>query len=202
MDCCSGGRLRRLAGRVFGGVALALLASCASKPPPPPQVQTPPKPVLFEWNGDDLEGPVSIKIVLDEQKAYIFRGTEQAGWTYLASGKGSRASPAGSYRISEKLERKSSGTWGVVEDAEGNVIDGDAKSGREPVPSGGRFVGAPMPYWMRLTGYGMGMHAGHIPHPGRPASHGCIRLPREMAEILYDVVKIGTPVTITGRTPQ
>lgn len=194
--------MRRLAGRVFGGVALALLASCASKPPPPPQVQTPPKPVLFEWNGDDLEGPVSIKIVLDEQKAYIFRGTEQAGWTYLASGKGSRASPAGSYRISEKLERKSSGTWGVVEDAEGNVIDGDAKSGREPVPSGGRFVGAPMPYWMRLTGYGMGMHAGHIPHPGRPASHGCIRLPREMAEILYDVVKIGTPVTITGRTPQ
>lgn len=194
--------MRLWTSQVLGGAAMLVLASCASKPPTPPVVEVPPKPVLFEWNGDDIEGPVSVKIVLDEQKAYIFKGTEQAGWTYLASGKGSRASPAGSYRITEKIRDKYSGTWGVLKDAEGNVVDGDARSGREPVPPGGRFAGAPMPYWMRLTGYGMGMHAGHIPHPGRPASHGCIRLPREMAEILYEAVKIGTPVTITGSTPR
>jgi lipoprotein-anchoring transpeptidase ErfK/SrfK len=159
------------------------------------------EPVLYEWYGDDLMGPVSVNIVLDEQKAYIYRGGQPAGWTYLASGKGRYASSPGKYRITEKIVDKYSGTWGVIEDANGNVIDSDARAGREPVPPGGRWVGAPMPYWMRLTGYGMGLHAGHIPNPGYPASHGCIRLPPEMAEILHNVVVVGTPVTITGRTP-
>jgi lipoprotein-anchoring transpeptidase ErfK/SrfK len=53
-----------------------------------------------------------------------------------------------------------------------------------------------MPYWMRLTSYGIGMHAGVIPKPGETASHGCIRLPKELAPVLYDAVKVGTPVTI------
>jgi lipoprotein-anchoring transpeptidase ErfK/SrfK len=54
-----------------------------------------------------------------------------------------------------------------------------------------------MPYWMRLTSYGIGMHAGVIPKPGEAASHGCIRLPKPLAPILFEVVKEGTPVTIT-----
>ena len=56
---------------------------------------------------------------------------------------------------------------------------------------------APMPYWMRLTSYGIGMHAGVIPKPGEAASHGCIRLPKDLAPRVFDVVKVGTPVTIT-----
>jgi lipoprotein-anchoring transpeptidase ErfK/SrfK len=55
---------------------------------------------------------------------------------------------------------------------------------------------APMPYWMRLTWRGIGMHAGPIPRPGNPASHGCIRLPRPFAIQLYQIVRIGTPVRI------
>ena len=35
-----------------------------------------------------------------------------------------------------------------------------------------------------------------IPRPGNPASHGCIRLPREFAIQLFDYVRIGTPVRI------
>ena len=54
-----------------------------------------------------------------------------------------------------------------------------------------------MPFWMRLTGYGIGMHAGIIPEPGQPASHGCIRLPHNIAPLLFHAVKVGTPVTIT-----
>jgi lipoprotein-anchoring transpeptidase ErfK/SrfK len=54
-----------------------------------------------------------------------------------------------------------------------------------------------MPYWMRLTGSGVGMHAGPIPNPGQPASHGCIRMPLAMAETLFQHVNVGTPVTIT-----
>jgi lipoprotein-anchoring transpeptidase ErfK/SrfK len=53
-----------------------------------------------------------------------------------------------------------------------------------------------MPNWMRLTGYGIGMHAGIIPNPGSPASHGCIRLPQYMSERLFENAVEGTPVTI------
>jgi lipoprotein-anchoring transpeptidase ErfK/SrfK len=56
---------------------------------------------------------------------------------------------------------------------------------------------APMPFWMRLTHYGIGMHAGVIPKPGEAASHGCIRLPKELAPVLFDAVEVGTTVKIS-----
>ena len=55
------------------------------------------------------------------------------------------------------------------------------------------YAGAPMPFWMRIVG-GIGMHKGNL--PGYPASHGCIRLPGEMAEAFYGAVSVGTPVRI------
>jgi len=39
------------------------------------------------------------------------------------------------------------------------------------------------------------MHVGIL--PGYPASHGCIRLPQEMARIIYTAVGINTPVIVT-----
>ena len=53
-----------------------------------------------------------------------------------------------------------------------------------------------MRYFMRLTDSGVGMHVGIL--PGYPASHGCIRLPAEIAPLIYSKVKLGTPVTIEG----
>jgi lipoprotein-anchoring transpeptidase ErfK/SrfK len=103
--------------------------------------------------------------------------------------------------VLEKQQQKSSSTYGVIVNGAGRVVDSDARAGRERIPAGGRFVGAPMPYWMRLTSYGIGMHAGPIPQPGLPASHGCIRLPREVAARLFEIVQVGTPVVITGRAP-
>ena len=41
---------------------------------------------------------------------------------------------------------------------------------------------------------GIGMHEGFL--PGYPASHGCIRLPENMAPLIYQKVKVGTPVTV------
>jgi len=52
-----------------------------------------------------------------------------------------------------------------------------------------------MPYMQRLTSKGVAMHAGNL--PGYAASHGCIRLPRGFAKLLYGVTEIGTPVMIT-----
>jgi hypothetical protein len=47
----------------------------------------------------------------------------------------------------------------------------------------------------RLTAKGVAMHAGNL--PGYPASHGCIRLPKAFAKLLYGVTELGTPVMIT-----
>jgi hypothetical protein len=154
-------------------------------------------PALYDWHGDSMSGPATINVVLSEQKAYIYRGGQPAGWTYLATGTPGYSTPTGSFSVLEKKSQKRSGTYGMIENASGQVIDSDAKAGRESIPPGGRFVGASMPYWMRLTGSGIGMHAGPIPQPGRPASHGCIRLPAPMAAKLYDVVSVGSKVVIT-----
>ncbi len=50
-----------------------------------------------------------------------------------------------------------------------------------------------MPYWMRITG-GYGMHVGFV--TGYPVSHGCVRLPEDMAKIFFEHTPIGTKVTI------
>ncbi len=157
--------------------------------------QPPAGPVLFEWTGAELTGPVAVSIDLSEQKAQLSRGGQPAGWTYVASGTSSHPTPMGSFSIQEKARYKRSTSWGVVVDASGDTVNRNARNGRSAVPSGGRFVGASMPFWMRING-AIGMHAGPIPHPGSPASHGCIRLPRGMAEILFEVTELGTPVEV------
>jgi lipoprotein-anchoring transpeptidase ErfK/SrfK len=54
---------------------------------------------------------------------------------------------------------------------------------------------APMPYMQRLTWSGTAMHTG--PLPGYPASHGCIRLPDNFAQMLWKGTKIGARVIVT-----
>jgi lipoprotein-anchoring transpeptidase ErfK/SrfK len=41
---------------------------------------------------------------------------------------------------------------------------------------------------------GVGMHVGIL--PGYPASHGCVRLPANIAPLIYQKVKVGTPVEV------
>jgi hypothetical protein len=45
-----------------------------------------------------------------------------------------------------------------------------------------------------------GLHAGYL--PGYPASHGCVRMPQQLAVAFFNSVSVGTPVTVFGRTPQ
>jgi lipoprotein-anchoring transpeptidase ErfK/SrfK len=150
---------------------------------------------LYAWDGDDVPGRVSVTIDLSEQKARIYRGGRNVGWTYVATGKQGHRTPTGTFAIREKVRNKTSNSWGVVVNKSGQTVNRDAKNGRAAVPRGGRFVGATMPCWMRVTG-GIGMHAGIIPNPGSPASHGCIRLPRYMASKLFEVSSVGSSVRI------
>jgi lipoprotein-anchoring transpeptidase ErfK/SrfK len=189
----SGGRL------AMGGCLMALISACApvevAPPPtlPPAPVQA---PVLYEWHAEGLSGKPSIVIDLRSQRADVYLGGQYAGWAVVATGKEGYGTPAGDYKILEKIVDKHSTLYGRTADAEGNIVNADADVRRHSPPAGGKFLYAPMPYWMRLTWHGIGMHAGRIPRPGSPASHGCIRLPRPFAIQLYEIVRIGTPVRI------
>ncbi len=87
--------------------------------------------------------------------------------------------------------------YGKIVDARGNTIVADADADMA-VPRGGKFIPAPMHYFMRFNGAD-GMHAGYL--PGYPASHGCVRMPQEYAIAFFNSVSAGTPVTVFGRTP-
>jgi L,D-transpeptidase-like protein len=186
---------RRLA---VGGcfVALAACAPVEVAPPPALPAASSQAPVLYEWHAEGLYGKPSVVIDLQMQRAEVFIGGQYAGWSVVATGKEGFGTPAGDYTILEKVVNKHSTLYGRTVDAAGNTVDGDADARRDTPPPGGRFLYAPMPYWMRLTWRGIGMHAGPIPRPGNPASHGCIRLPRPFAIQLYQMVRIGTPVRI------
>lgn len=152
--------------------------------------------VMYVWHDDAGPGRVSVRISLSDQIAEFERGGREIGWCYVATGKEGHGTASGNYSIMEKIVDKYSNRYGWIEDEFGNVTDGDAKP-TDRVPKGMAYVPAPMPFWMRLTSYGIGMHGGLIPEPGKPASHGCIRMPKEFAPILYDAVDLGTPVIIT-----
>src|ERR1700747_2036942 len=64
-----------------------------------------------------------------------------------------------------------------------------------------KYNNAPMPNMQRLTWTGIAMHSGQL--PGYPASHGCIRLPYDFSQLLFDATsKGGTVVMGDGKTPQ
>jgi len=52
----------------------------------------------------------------------------------------------------------------------------------------------PMPYFMRLTNCGIGLHVGDVYR--RPASHGCIRLTRDACIPLFHALGCGSKVDI------
>jgi lipoprotein-anchoring transpeptidase ErfK/SrfK len=185
--------------RLAVGGCLVVLAACASvEVAPPPTLPAVPvqAPVLYEWHAEGLYGEPSVVIDLQMQRAEVFIGGQYAGWSVVATGKEGFGTPAGDYTILEKVVNKHSTLYGRIVDAAGNTVRADADARRDTPPPGGRFLYAPMPYWMRLTWRGIGMHAGPIPRPGNPASHGCIRLPRPFAIQLYQMVRIGTQVRI------
>lgn len=178
---------------------VVLLASCATSSRKPKQDTVARKAaplVMYEWSGDNATGPPSIIIHLDEQKAYFYRGKKQVGWTYVASGKSTHPTPPGEYFVMERTTDKVSNLYGMLLDANGDVLMSDFNTTKDTIPEGAQFKPAKMPYYLRLSEDGVGMHAGKIPKPGATASHGCIRLPNDMARKIFENVRVGTPVTI------
>ncbi|MBN8709093.1 MAG: hypothetical protein BGO12_08695 [Verrucomicrobia bacterium 61-8] len=132
-------------------------------------------------------------INLSTQEAYFYKGGELAGMSPVSTGREGYNTPSGSFSIIQKNPNHVSNLYGNFVDDSGKVVEANISS-RDRAPAGSHFEGAPMPYFMRVTG-AVGMHQGFL--PGVPDSHGCIRMPKEMAQIFFENAPLGTPVRIT-----
>jgi hypothetical protein len=117
--------------------------------------------------------PVLAIVSLQSQRITIY---DAKGWILRApvsSGQRGRETPAGIFSVIQKDA-----------DHHSNLYDD-----------------AFMPHMQRLTWSGIALHGG--PLPGHPASHGCVRMPYDFAEQLFDMTHMGLRVIVapTDVTP-
>jgi lipoprotein-anchoring transpeptidase ErfK/SrfK len=147
--------------------------------------------VLAQTNANNAR----VKIDLRAQRAILYKDENIAMDYPIASGTSGFPTPPRNNKIVEKIRSaKRSNHYRTIYDAEGKVHKSNAEISKDGVPEGGSFKGAAMPYWMRLTWSGLGMHQGNVPR--YPASHGCVRIPSKVASTVYSKTDIGTPVSI------
>ena len=141
---------------------------------------------------------VAVEIDLERQMAYLIQARHVVLQSPISSGRPGHLTEGGSFQVIEKERNHFSSIYGKIVDADGRTVVLDADVDMK-VPRGGRFIPAPMHYFMRFHGAD-GMHAGYL--PGYPASHGCVRMPEQMAIAFFNAVEPGTPVHVFGRTPR
>lgn len=112
--------------------------------------------------------PLQIVVSLHDQQMQIWRGSELVAQSPVSSGKPGHETPTGIFSVLHKKKYH-----------ESNI-----------------YSNAPMPWMQRLTWTGIALHEGKL--PGRPASHGCVRLPDGFAEELYSMTSAGAHVVING----
>jgi lipoprotein-anchoring transpeptidase ErfK/SrfK len=115
----------------------------------------------------NVEGaPLLAVIALHEQHVTIYNAQGKMLQSPVSTGATGLETPAGIYSVLQKEEFHQSN---VYED--GN-----------------------MPFMERITWTGLAMHGGVL--PGYPASHGCVRMPEEFAERLFELTEIGMRVVV------
>ena len=124
----------------------------------------------FAWfpdPGADSAAPVTLRVNLLEQRAYVYRDGRRIGVTTVSTGKPGHDTPTGVFPI----------------------------LGKEAMHHSSKYDNAPMPWMQRLTQWGHALHAGNV-RPF-PASHGCVRLPAAFARQLFSMTKRGDLVVIS-----
>jgi lipoprotein-anchoring transpeptidase ErfK/SrfK len=153
--------------------------------------------VIFFCASVSSRAEVSVEIDLQEQMAYLLQNGRPVLASPISSGRYGHLTKTGSFTVLEKERSHHSSLYGKIVNARGDTVVADADADMK-VPSGGKFIPAPMHYFMRFH-EADGMHAGYL--PGYPASHGCVRMPEQYAIAFFSAVQVGTPVTVFGRTP-
>lgn len=124
------------------------------------------KPGQYVWRDVPATGEERVVVSLGDQMAYLYRGRTLVAASTMSSGKPGNDTPGGIFSVLAKKELHYSR----------------------------KYDNAPMPWMQRIDDYGIALHAGF--NPGRPASHGCVRLPMDFAKKLYAVTDVGTTVMI------
>ena len=145
------------------------------------------------WKGDGGPGSPKIVVHLREQKAYFYKGKLVVGESTVSTGRPGFSTPPGRYHVISKDRNHISSEFGDYVDDNGNVVKSNVDARKDSQPQGTHFDGARMPYCMHFSG-GYAMHEGYV--PPYAASHGCIRLPKGMAEHFFDASPEGTPVVV------
>ena len=121
---------------------------------------------FLETTKDTESSSTSFVVDLAAQKAYLIIDEKVAVETRVCTGRRGKRTPTGTFTIMEKVRK-------------GKISS---------------IYKCPLPYWMRLDGSAIGLHVGDL--PGYPASAGCVRLPSNIAPLLYDFTESGTTVKI------
>lgn len=182
--------------RLLAGCLPLLLAHCAWNAAP----SAVPSPV-FRVDAARYAAlkPADARITVDltSQKARLTdRHGAVALETDVSTGKPGHETPAGTFRVSEKLADKRSTLYGRYRDSKSGLDLGPSTDHPEP-PKDAIYEGYSMPYWMRLTWDGVGIHVGHVV-PGRAASFGCVRVPAAVQPLIFEKTRVGTPVEIVN----
>ena len=154
--------------------------------------------LLFPCVLNAVDAGVSIDVDLTQQKAFLLQDGKIVYETAVSSGRPGHLTPTGNFTVLEKDPNHFSSLYGRMVNADGKVIDWNADVDMA-VPKGGKFVAAPMQYFLRFDGAN-GLHAGIL--PGYAASHGCVRLPKAKAILFFDTASVGIPVHVHGTPPK
>lgn len=111
-------------------------------------------------------GNTTVVIDIGAQKGYLLVNGEIALESPVSTAKPGKYTPRGSFTMTERVRTGKIST----------------------------IYNVSMPYWMRLDQSAIGLHAGYV--PGYPASAGCIRMPYDMARLVYDHTRSGTRVKV------
>ena len=138
-----------------------------------------------------------VLVSLKDQRAWLLDGDgEVLVRTDVSTGVPGHDTPVGHFRVLERQEDKRSNKYGRYVDVEtGKVVVPKNWLHKGPKPKGTKYQGIEMPYWMRLTWYGVGMHVGKFPKNTR-CSFGCIRVYDKSQPLIYAKTQMGTPVEI------
>lgn len=168
------------------------LSSCAGSLPDQPGYKVDTKSYRKTSSEDS-----TIKISLWDQKVWLLNGEGKAVLEAdVATGVPGRETPQGTFEVLERLESKRSNRYGkyVNEISREVVVEKSWEHEGDP-PEGTIYEGIAMPYWMRLTWDGVGMHVGKFKKRTR-SSFGCIRVYEKAQPMIFEKTQIGTPVEI------
>jgi lipoprotein-anchoring transpeptidase ErfK/SrfK len=131
---------------------------------------------------------------LATQRAVLLVAGETCIDTPISSGKRGAPTPTGTFTILEKIKRYQAATYGSFVDQLGRTVRSGVSMKLDAAPAGTHFVADPMLFFCRFTDTGFGIHGGML--PGYPAAHGSIRMPDDVARLIYEKVRVGTPIEI------